>query len=226
MHSERYSPDLERRYQAAISEQGTTLPEKWPVACGGAANAFLVLLGPSMGAPRRDEVVELGGANRPQHHPMQIGQAVMDFEGLGHRKPRWWRLCAAILGGGHYITSMTALLNLDSRHSSSESGIPATDLIADFRDYIWPLLNQLRPRIVCVLSNRTWDTIYPQISQHQGAPLKLPLSLTDSRGIKPSRQPLVFQFPGCDFQTLLIKPHRIQRSGKWLTVFHTEAKAQ
>jgi hypothetical protein len=94
VHSERYSPDLERRYEATISESRTTLPKKWPLACGGAANAFLVLLGPSMGAAARDEPVEVGGANRPQRYPMQIGQGVMDFEGLGRRRRRWQRLCA------------------------------------------------------------------------------------------------------------------------------------
>jgi len=208
VHSERYSPELERRYEATISESRTTLPKKWPLACGGAANAFLVLLGPSMGAAARDEPVEVGGANRPQRYPMQIGQGVMDFEGLGRRKRRWQRLCAAMLGGEQYITSMTALLNLDWRHSSSESDIPQADLIAGLTDYIWPLLYELGPRIVCVLSNRTWDTVYPQITQCEGVPLNLPFPLTDSRGIKPSRQPLAFRLPDCDFQTLLIKPHR------------------
>jgi hypothetical protein len=161
-----------------------------------------------MGAAGRDEPIEVGGANRPQRYPMQIGQGVMDFEGLGRRKRRWQRLCAAMLGGERYITSMTALLNLDWRHSCRERDIPQADLIAGFTDYIWPLLNELQPRIISVLSNRTWNTVSPQITEGGGMPLNLPFPLTDSRGINPSRHALVFQLPDCYFRTLLIKPHR------------------
>jgi hypothetical protein len=139
---------------------------------------------------------------------MQIGRAVLDFEGLGRRKKRWHRLCAAMLGGEDYVTSMTALLNLDWRHSSSESSIPQQDLVAGFTDYIWPLLNRLRPRMICVFSNRTWDIVFPQIIRYHTRSPRFPFSLADSRGIKPSSDPVVFELPDCDFPTLLIKPHR------------------
>jgi len=95
--SDRYSPDLERRYQASISGQTTTLLTNWPLACGGAANAFLVLLGPSMGAADRGKPAEPGGDDHPRGYPMQIGKAVLDFEGLGHRKQRWYRLAQRCL---------------------------------------------------------------------------------------------------------------------------------
>ena len=197
MCSKRYSSDLERRYQAC--DHGATLQTKWPVACGGAANAFLVLLGPSMGAADRGQVAERGGPNRPDGYTMSIGRAVMDFEGLGRRNRRWSRLCAEMLGGEHYVTSMTALLNLDWRNSSSERDIPKADLISGFRDYIWPLLNKLRPRIICALTRRVWDTAAPELEQHRvpfpECPITLPLA------------PIIFRLPKSDFPTMLIKSH-------------------
>lgn len=208
MNRELYSPDLEQRYQATISQDCIPLGINWPMACWGAGNAFLALLGPSMGAVDPGRAAEVGGTNRPRRYPMQMGRTVMDFEGLGRRKARWQRLCVDILGADRYVSAMTALLNLDWRNSSSEMAIHQADLSSGLTNYIWPLLQQLRPRIICVLSNRTWDTIYPEIEQCGAVALKLPFSLRDSHAIEPSRQPVVFHLPACEFQTLLVKPHR------------------
>lgn len=208
MNPELYLPDLEQRYQATISQDCISLGINWPMACWGAGNAFLALLGPSMGAADPGRDAEVGGTNRPRRYPMQIGRTVMDFEGLGRRRARWQRLCVDIFGAEPYVSAMTALLNLDWRNSSSEITIPQGDLSSGLTNYIWPLLQQLRPRIICVLSNRTWDTIYPQIEQCGAVALKLPFSLRDSHATEPSRQPVVFHLPACKFQTLLVKPHR------------------
>ena len=207
MHRDRYSPNLKERYQVTVS-QPEILTTKWPRACSGAANAFLGLLGPSMCAAGQDEPVEAGGAKRPHHHPMTIGPDVINFDGLGSRRYRWNRLCSDILGGTDYISSMTALLNLDWMHSTDERKIPQEDLDAGFRDYIWPLLTVLRPRVVCALTNRVWGTILPQIMTCAVSPFKLAFSLADSKDHKPSRDPLIFHFPNCAFPTLLVKPHR------------------
>ena len=198
MHRERYSPNLERRYQATVSEP-ETLTTKWPRACSGAANAFLVLLGPSMGAANRDEQVEHGGAGRPITSSMTIGPDVINFDGLGHRKRRWNRLCAEMLGGEHYISSTVALLNLDWSHHPSESAIPQEHLTSGFTEYVWPLLTQLRPRIICPLTRRVWDTIMPEIYQRRVSFPDCPISLP--------RAPIFLRLPDCAFVTMLIKPH-------------------
>jgi len=208
MHRERYSPNLKRRYQATIAEDGAVLAKKWPRACGGAANAFLVLVGPSMGGNHPSEIPQRGGANRPHDSQMAIGRDLQTFDWRDHRKARWTRLCAEMLGAESYVSSMTSLMNLDWMHSTDELAIPQEDLETGFRDYVWPLIRLVRPRIICTLSNRVWDTIIPTIHDCQASNLKLRFSLTDSKGNSPSRTPLVFRLPDSDFSTLLIKPHR------------------
>ena len=204
MHPDLYSPNIERRYAATIasSEQ---LARKWPRACCGAANAFLVLFGPSMGAARPDEHIEVGGANRPYRDLMRIGADIINFDGLRARKHRWNRLSAEILGNEKYISTLAAQINLDWSHSPDERNVHQRDLEGGFEEHIWPLFPLLQPRIICALTNRVWDIFFPQIS---AKPFNLPFTLTDSKGVNPSRHPHIFRFPNCDFDTLLLKPHR------------------
>lgn len=199
MHSERYSPQIKQRYRATVAEDGTVLNKKWPMACGGAANAFLALVGPSMGGAGSGEAVKSGGANRPHRWPMQIGSDVQTFDWGDHRVTRWNRLCAAMLGAEQYVPALTALLNLDWRHSTSESAIPQDHLETGFTRYVWPLLQLLQPRIVCPLTNRVWDIIAPRIENFRVSFVPCSTVLT--------RQPIFFQLPDSDFVTMLVKPH-------------------
>jgi hypothetical protein len=98
-------------------------------------------------------------------------------------------------------------MNLDWQHSTEERKIPPQYLAAGFKDYVWPLLNYVRPRIICVLTNRVWNTIIPQVEVCHPSPFQPPLPLADRNGKVPSRLPLVFQLPSCEFSTLVIKPH-------------------
>jgi hypothetical protein len=149
-----YSPDLNQRYQATLNTHNRrTLSKRWPFACRGAANAFLVLIGPSMGGASPTEPVEPGGANRPHRDPMRIGADVMSFDWRDSRKTRWTRLCSDMLGGEQYVSALTALLNLDWRHSTREGEIPQEDLSNGLARHVWPLLSELQPRIVCRLGD-------------------------------------------------------------------------
>ena len=94
MNPDRYSPNLEKRYQTARADYGTELPQRWPMGCVGAPTAFLVLLGPSMGGNRSGEPVAMGGVDRPLGDTMIIGKDVQTFH---LRRPTVWkRLCAEI----------------------------------------------------------------------------------------------------------------------------------
>jgi len=208
MHRDCYSPILERRYRATIAHNGTVLAKRWPCGCFGAANAFLVLVGPSMGGVLSNETPKRGGANRPHYGKMAIGRDLQSFDWHDHRKARWSRLCAEILGAESYVSSMTSLMNLDWMNSTDESAIPQEDLNKGLRGYVWPLLCLVRPRIICTLSNRVWDTMLSAIQDCEPSNFKLRFSLADSKGNSPSRTPLVFRLPNSNFSTLLVKPHR------------------
>jgi hypothetical protein len=54
-----YSPDVNCRYKATLRAAGRDViprSQRWPAGCGGAANAFLVLIGPSPGGARQGQL--------------------------------------------------------------------------------------------------------------------------------------------------------------------------
>ncbi|MEQ1908034.1 MAG: hypothetical protein ABMA15_04385 [Vicinamibacterales bacterium] len=194
-----FSPKLQRRYRASLRAGHTELPTRWPAGCGGAGNAFLVLLGPSPGGVRKGGRPAKGGGNRPKGWAMGLGAEAMNFDWGDHRKARWTRLCAEMLGGEPYVRAMTALLNLDWRNSTDEKAIPIADLEAGWDEHILPLLSTVRPRIVCALTNRVWNVVAPAAERTRMAFPACPVEL--------AREPIAFRISGCRFPTLLVKPH-------------------
>ncbi len=84
---------------------------------------------------------------------MRIGRDVMNLNWDNQqREKRWTGLCAEMLGGEQYVRTVTALLNLDSRHAPDQKRVPDKDLLNGFVRYVWPLLSELRPRLVCALA--------------------------------------------------------------------------
>jgi hypothetical protein len=140
-----------------------------------------------------------GGADRPSGKAMRLGADAMNFDWGDHRKARWTRLCAEILGGEHYARSLTALLNLNWRHSTDEKAIPKPDLVTGWDRHILPLLADVRPRVVCALTNRVWDTVKPTAERARVALPDCPIQL--------AREPIAFKIRECDFATLLVKSH-------------------
>ena len=193
--SDLYSADVECRYQATLRAGTRDCSTKWPLGCGGAANAFLVLLGPSMGAVGAGKTAEKGGADRPHRSVMRIGPDVMSYL----RPGAWTRLCADMLGGGQYVRALSALLNLDWRHTSREGDIPDADLSAGLERDIWPLLPVLRPRLVAALTNRVWKTVLPLVENlrvpYPPCPVVLP------------RAPVVFRLSKSAPPSILLKVH-------------------
>lgn len=201
MHPDIYSPDVERRYQAAIAVEGTLLSEQMPFGCCGSGNAFLALIGPSMGGPAPGATLQPGGDNRPEGSPMRIGHH-HHFNWQKARSDRWRRLSAALLGGERYVNYLTAVLNLDWGHQSNAKDVQERFLQPGFDNYVWPAIMQIRPRIVCALTNPVWQTIEPTIRKLAVAsPPSLPTS------ILVSRQPIIFQLPNENFTSILLKAH-------------------
>jgi hypothetical protein len=210
MSTDLYDADLERRYRATAASN-IVLPKRWPIGCSGAANAFLATIGPSMGAPTGDEPVQPGGPNRPEGVEMRIGPNVMTFawgrflpdgsRAKDHRTDRWISLCSAMLGGDRYAFALTAVLDLDWRHSAQEEAVEREHRAEGWVRYVWPLLPELRPRLVAPLTNGVWNTVFNTINQYR-IPFP-PYPFLESL----AREPCFFRLPGCDFPSMLVKPH-------------------
>lgn len=158
----------------------------WPAGSGGATNAYLVLLGPSP-----------GGATGAKRYPRNIGPESMGFEWGGRRNSRWIQLCTEILGDECRARALTALLNLDSRHTTNERNISEAALREGWEERIFPLLSSVQPRIICALTNRVWNIITDgELGDPEVA----------SFGKSLARQPVLLQIPGCKFRTLAVKP--------------------
>jgi len=118
-----HSRDASKRYRAslAFAKRYPDVSEVWPRGCYGAANAWLLLVGPSPGKAGPKEVPRLGGNNRPINKDVCIGPGVgvIDFklEEIGTRGGTTWlpRLSAVknmltlsqqlpILTGGTFLT--------------------------------------------------------------------------------------------------------------------------
>ncbi len=200
--SDLYSADVECRYQATLRAGTRDCLTKWPLGCGGSANAFLVLLGPSMGRVGAGKTAEKGGAGRPYRSVMRIGPDVMSYL----RPGAWTRLCAEMLGGDQYVRALSALLNLDWRHTSREKDIPDADLSAGLERDIWPLLPVLRPRLVAALTNRVWKTVLPLVENLRIAYPPCPVALR--------RDPVVFRLSKSAFPSMLLK---VQHPSRFLS---------
>ena len=148
------------------------------------------------------------------------------------RSDRWRRLSAALLGGDHYVNHLTAVLNLDWGHQSKAEKVREGFLQPGFDNYVWPAIMQIRPRIVCALTNPVWQTIEPTIRRLAVAsPPSFPSS------ILVSRQPILFQLPNASFTSILLKAHNhpsqpflsrkhIQMLGEACTWFLTACPSQ
>jgi hypothetical protein len=194
-----YSGDLRLRFEATVSSGPVALPRKWPLGCGGAANAFLSLVGPSMGRPTGGGPPAPSGADRPYRHPMTIGPEAMNLDWGDHRKGRWNRLCVEMLGHQAYVPALTSLLNLDWRHSTNAKEIPEDDLRTGLYAYVWPLITELKPRLVCALTNHVWEIMRPKV-----ASLRVPFGPCP---MQLAREPIVFRLKGAGFPSLFVKPH-------------------
>jgi hypothetical protein len=130
----------------------------------------------------------------------------MDFPWKDHRKARWIRLCSTMLGKEEYVSALTALLNLDWCNSSREKDIPKPALEDGFNNHIWPLLKQIRPRLLCPLTNLVWDTMQPKIKER--CVVDFPPYRDDGTPLEDrlTRKPIVFRFDGADFMSFFIKP--------------------
>jgi hypothetical protein len=115
------------------------------------------------------------------------------------RKTRWTSLCVEIMGDEDRALALTAIWNLDWRHSTNEKDIPYEHLQEGWAEHLAPLLTQVRPRIVLALTNRVWNVVSEALDGKSESLARCPARLT--------REPTVIRIDGCRFPTLFLKAH-------------------
>ena len=142
-----YSENPLERFLASKQDGGPEL--SWPFSNWGAANAWLVLLGPS---PGKDD----GGAKGT--HTVRVGlPCPIQFNTYRNRNPRWRKLWEEPFGPhlrvgdenlGEYLT---ALMNLDGTNEPDETKLTNASLVNGC-DRVERQLNQCRPKVIVALT--------------------------------------------------------------------------
>jgi hypothetical protein len=202
-----FSANIEERYQASRkplpNDSGIS---KVPYGCGGAANAYLVLVGPSPGTASEGQVVPDSNL-RPCNKTLTIGEKAMNFNwgnSQGTQKDvrfeRWTKLCGAILGDEKYVTALTALFNLDWSHSGDQKALSKEKLQVGWNDHIWPLTKKVKPVILCPLTNQVWNIMQSEVEQ-------LPIiKRPEFHFDVAKKKPFCFQFMDAAYPSFFIKP--------------------
>lgn len=160
-----FSANVERRYRATC-EHSTSDSSAAPYGCSGAANAYLVLVSPSPGEASDGQVIPESD-HRPNLGKLCIGKNAMNFnwgnpEGTKQdaRYKRWTGMCSHILGGDAYVFALTALFNLDWTHSADQKTLSKERLREGWEKHVWPLIQKVKPVILCPLTNQVWNIMY------------------------------------------------------------------
>lgn len=175
-------------------------PIQWPYGNQGAANAWVVLVGPSPGEEKRTDYpktnpvtfVKGGDGWTPQYIGME-----------GFRRHAWDALIQAAFGSQYsdeVRKRLVALINLTGSSSSKEDAL-AREALDDGAAEVCLKIRLVHPRVVVALSNAVFDRLLEKL---KGDPLD-----PQSQPMGPYQRPLrVFSFPDPDTgtRTLVIKP--------------------
>lgn len=174
-HPKLYSPDLDERYAATvefIQAGGTALLDFWE-ECKGAANGWLMLIGPSPGS-----------FNTQSEHLARESRARTRIKGdlsiSGNSKPVWeiiyderrkarstnWRklATAASMGQQNHAALLTSLCNLDHRNQALEKDIREEHLRAG-RDVVCEAIELTRPRLVLPLTMKVHELMLDRLRE-------------------------------------------------------------
>jgi hypothetical protein len=197
MTEDLFHPTLEGRYNSTRGFcGGHSKPNgKWPKGCWGAANGWVMLVGPS---PGRDPSVE--GKSKQSLRPRQrvyygLDQGKIQFGDA--RDGRWNRLTKALCADNEdYAYALTSVANLDWWCYRRECDIPKAHLREGCAS-VWKTIQASKPRVVVALTNKVWEMISRHVSQFARPDVDVVNLLT--------RTPIVFQIPGYSAASLLIK---------------------
>ena len=174
MHPDFHHPDAERRFRAAVSLNGQVVDARWPRACWGSANGWLMLVGPSPGRKDPEEPFAPGGPNRPFDSAPSIGPSAGDiaYRSNKGRNKRWAMLSAAVFDQSSHADALTTVANLDWGHNSDHNNIP-DQYILDGCHFVYDVMKETKPRVVVTLVIRTWGVLM-QFLETSDAATRLP----------------------------------------------------
>lgn len=140
----------------AAIEQCSPEKDVFPRACWGSLNAFLVVIGPSPGAPNPGQERWPGGRDRPVDQNVSTGDGLGDnpFGDSNRRRAnRWNKVLRTAFLDERQKDQLTALFNLDWGHAESASKVPSHAL-AEGCPIVYRCLERVKPRVVIAL---TWS---------------------------------------------------------------------
>lgn len=170
-------------------------PIEWAYGNQGAANAWVVLVGPSPGEEKRTEFA--------RYNSVGFGAKAQSIGMSGKRQRAWDALITAAFGREYSDQArdqLVALINLSSANETNESALSAQTLNEGV-DEVWRKINLMHPRVVVTLSNAVFDRLSAKISVES-------MDLSDQPS-GPHQKPLrVFSFTDVNTKarTLVIKP--------------------
>jgi hypothetical protein len=159
-----YSPVLDERLDATQKNTVTSeLAPAWPWGNRGAANAWMIMVGPSPGKPNPNIV--------PTSQSRRIGMnhGFSGFDHLAHRNPTWLALAEAGFGsrGSPKLRSaLSALFNLCSIDTSDASSLTHEELDR-FSDRCIERILECRPRVVIAIERRVFEILASRFSNRQ-----------------------------------------------------------
>jgi hypothetical protein len=193
-HPDLFSANPQDRLRASAAS--TTWPStQWPYGNQGAANAWLVLVGPSPGHEKRTAVDPTNEVTFGARVPL-IGMS--DW-----RKNAWDALIDAALGSDHSAEVrryLVALINFTGENASAESTLSYQSMDNGVGSVV-EKIRMMHPRVVLALSNAVFDRLAPAL-----ATTPLP---ADRVSVGPHGRPLraaSFKDPEAGFEVLLLKP--------------------
>ena len=160
MHPDLHHPDAERRFRASVSLNGQAVDARWPRACWGSANGWLMLVGPSPGRKDPEEPFAPGGPNRPFDSVPSIGSdaGAIAYRSNKGRNKRWAMLSAAVFDQSSHADALTTVANLDWGHNPDHKSIPDQYLL-DGCHFVYGVMKETKPRVVVTLVVRTWEVL-------------------------------------------------------------------
>lgn len=198
MHPDLHHPDAERRFRAAVSLNGQAVDARWPRACWGSANGWLMLVGPSPGRKDPDEPFAPGGPNRPFDSVPSIGPdaGAIAYRSNKGRNKRWAMLSAAVFDQSSHADALTTVANLDWGHNPDHKSIPDQYLLDGCR-FVYGVMKETKPRVVVTLVVRTWGVLMRFLETSDAATVDYrALGLLDACAIR---------LPGYTAATLIVR---------------------